>query len=166
MRFSCLVFALAALQGGAVVGAFAQTATTTTTTQTTTKTAPKPLTVLVDSKPVEFKTAQPQVVTGTTMVPLRGIFEAIGAYVEYDEVNHRISAHRNNESVDLLLGSRIAKKNGAEIMMEVKPQVIAGTTMVPLRFIAEALGAKVEFDKANNQILVTTEHDALGSTGG
>jgi len=114
------------------------------------------LTVLVDGKPVEFKDAAPQVLMGRTMVPMRGIFEAIGAYVEYDDANHTIKAQKNNESVDLRLGSRIAKKNGAEILMEVKPQLLGGTTMVPLRFIAEALDAKVEFDKANNRINVTT----------
>jgi len=114
------------------------------------------LIVMVDGKPIQFKDAPPQVLQGRTMVPMRGIFEAIGAYVEYDDANHTIKAQRNNESVDLMLGSRIAKKNGAEIMMEVKPQVLNGTTMVPLRFIAEALNAKVDFDKANNRINVTT----------
>ena len=127
----------------------------TTTTTTTTTNQSKGLSVYVGDKQVAFNSAPPQVLTGITMVPLRGIFEAIGAYVEYDEVNHRIHARRNNESVNLLLGSRIANKNGAEIMMEVKPQVIAGTTMVPLRFIAESLGAKVDWDKANNRINIT-----------
>ncbi|AIE86765.1 copper amine oxidase domain-containing protein [Fimbriimonas ginsengisoli Gsoil 348] len=118
--------------------------------------ASQDLTVFVNGKAVEFKTARPQVLTGRTLVPLRGIFESIGAYVEYDEANHTIKATKNNEDVELRLGARIARKNGAEIMLDIKPQVYAGTTMVPLRFIAEALGAKVEFDKANNRINITT----------
>lgn len=112
--------------------------------------------VIVDGKPVEFKGTGPQVVTGRTMVPLRGIFEAIGAYVEYDEPNRIIKAQRNNEVVELRLGEKIAKKNGAEIMLDATPQVLGGSTMVPLRFVSEALGAKVVFDKANNRIAITT----------
>jgi hypothetical protein len=114
------------------------------------------LVVLVDGKPVEFKTARPQVIGGRTVVPLRGVFEAIGAYVEYDPANRIIKAKRNNEVVELKLDDRVAKKNGAEIIMDAKAQIYAGTTMVPLRFISEALGAKVEYDKANNRINITT----------
>lgn len=113
--------------------------------------------VLVDNKPVEFRNEQPQTVQGRVMVPLRGVFEAIGAMVQYDPANRTIEASRNNESVGLRLGSKIAKKNGAEIMLDVPPRVIAGTTMVPLRFVAEAMGAKVGFDKANNRVEIMTQ---------
>lgn len=115
--------------------------------------APK---VLVDGKEVEFKAAQPQTVSGRTMVPLRGVFEAIGAYVEYDSANHIIKARKNNEEVELRLGDRVAKKNGAEILLDAMPKVISGTTMVPLRFVSESLGAKVDFDKANSRINIST----------
>lgn len=114
------------------------------------------LVVTVDGKPVEFRTGQPVTYQGRVMVPLRGVFEAIGAYVEYDPANHTITAKRNGEDVYLKLGSKIARKNGAEILMDVRPQVLRKTTMVPLRFLAEALGAKVGFDKANNVVAITT----------
>lgn len=117
---------------------------------------PVDLAVLVDGKPVKFMTGQPRTMKGRVMVPLRGVFEAIGAYVEYDEENRIINAKKNNESVELKLSEKVARKNGAEIMLDSPPDVVGGTTMVPLRFIAEALGAKVEFDKANNQVLITT----------
>ena len=113
-------------------------------------------TVIVDGKPVKFATGQPRTMKGRVMVPLRGVFEAIGAYVEYDEENRVITAKKNSETVELKLGERIARKNGAEIMLDSAPDVVNGTTLVPLRFIAEAMGAKVEFDKANSQVLITT----------
>lgn len=91
------------------------------------------------------------------MVPLRGVFEAIGALVEYDEANRFIKIRRGNEDVELKLGERIARKNGAEILMDVKPVVLKGTTLVPLRFAAESLGAKVAFDRAANRIDITTQ---------
>lgn len=116
----------------------------------------QPPTVIVDGKTIVFKNAPAQVVLGRTMVPLRGVFEAIGAYVDYDEENRVITAKRDNEMLELRLGDKIAKKNGAEIMLDAPPKVIDGTTMVPLRFISESLGAKVEYDKANNRILIST----------
>ena len=93
---------------------------------------------------------------GRVLVPMRGIFEAIGAYVEYDAANHIITAKRQNEDVELKLGSQIARKNGAEIMLEVRPQVLKATTMIPLRFVAEALGATVAYDEANKVVRITT----------
>lgn len=114
------------------------------------------LVVTVDGKPVEFRDAQPQTYRGRVMVPLRGVFEAIGAYVEYDPANHTIVAKKDAEDVALRLGRRIARKNGAEILMDVRPQVLSNTTMVPLRFLAEALGSKVAFDQANNVVNITT----------
>jgi len=124
------------------------------------------LVVTVDGKAVEFKGSQPQTVKGRVMVPLRGVFESIGAYVEYDSANRIITARKNSEVVELRLGERIAKKNGAEIELDVEPATLGGRTMVPLRFIAEAMGSKVGFDKANNRVSITTEPAAPEVTNG
>jgi hypothetical protein len=118
-----------------------------------------PVTVMVDNQPVTFNDEQPHMMVGRIMVPLRGVFEKIGAYVEYDAANHLVHAHKLNESVDIRIGDRIARKNGAEIMMEVPAQVINGSTMVPLRFLAESMGAKVRYDQATNTVNVFTTGD-------
>jgi len=91
------------------------------------------------------------------MVPLRGVFEKIGCYVEYDAANHIITAHYQNESVEIRMGNRIANKNGAEITMEVAATIINGHALVPLRFLAESIGAKVEWDEANYTVSIKTE---------
>ena len=114
------------------------------------------ISVEVDGKALTFADNAPMVYRGRVLVPMRGIFEAIGAYVEYDAANHIITAKRQNEDVELKLGSQIARKNGAEIMLEVRPQVLKATTMIPLRFVAEALGATVAYDEANKVVRITT----------
>src|SRR3954467_13580241 len=108
------------------------------------------LVVNVDGKPVKFEGTQPRTISGRVMVPLRGVFEAIGAYVEYNSVMHRIIARKQNEDLELHIGDKIAKKNGAEIKIDVAPITVGGRAMVPLRFLAESLGASVDYDKANN----------------
>jgi hypothetical protein len=116
----------------------------------------EPLVVKVDGKVVEFQGTRPKTVSGRVMVPLRGVFEAIGAYVEYNPVLHRIVARKQNEDIELRIGDKIAKKNGSEITIDAPPIAVRGRAMVPLRFLAESLGANVEYDKANNIVNITT----------
>lgn len=116
-----------------------------------------PLIVKVDGKVVKFPNEQPHAVAGRTLVPLRGVFEAIGAYVEWDPQQRKVTCRKQNEEVELRIGVKLAKKDGAEIIIDVPPRIMHGTTMVPLRFIAESLGAKVDFDAGNNIVEITTE---------
>lgn len=125
-------------------------------------TGPGVTTVRVNGKPVRFSGTQPKTLTGRVMVPVRGVFEAIGAYVEYDSVFHRVKARRANEDIELALGDKIATRNGAEIELDVPPQTIRGRMMVPLRFIAESLGSSVEYVKATNTVEITTNGDLPG----
>jgi hypothetical protein len=116
-----------------------------------------PISVVLDGEPVTFERAQPQVVTGRIMVPLRGVFEKMGCLVEYDPANHIITAHYRNETVVIRMGNRIANKNGAEILMEVPATIIADNALVPLRFLAEAIGAKVEWDETAKTVSISTD---------
>lgn len=119
--------------------------------------ANSPIIVKVDGKQVKFPNGQPMAMSGRTMVPLRGVFEAIGAYVEWNPEQRSVTARKQDEEVILRIGEKIAKKNNAEIQIDAPPRIVSGTTMVPLRFIAEALGAKVNFDKGNNIVDISTE---------
>ncbi len=116
------------------------------------------LVVVVDGKPVKFpENAQPMVYKGRVMVPMRGIFEALGATLTYDPTTRKVEAQRNNEGVELTFGSKIAKKNGAEILLDTPPSIIHNVTYVPMRFIAESLGAKLAYDKANMRLEIVTD---------
>src|SRR5690242_3214653 len=81
--------------------------------------ADTPLIVKVDGKIINFPYEKPHAVAGHTMVPMRGIFEAIGAYVEWDQEHHKVTCRKENEEVELIIGSRIARKNGAEIEIDI-----------------------------------------------
>jgi len=121
------------------------------------------LVVVVDGKPVKFpENAQPMVYKGRVMVPMRGIFEALGATLTYDPTTRKVEAQRNNEAVELTFGSKIAKKNGAEILLDTPPSIIKNVTYVPMRFIAESLGAKLSYDKANMRLTIVTDPAPVG----
>lgn len=117
----------------------------------------KAIQVIVDGDIVNFANEKPQSFGGRTLVPMRPIFEALGAEVDYDLVHKRIFARKDNLEIELTIGDLIAKKNGAEITMDVAPLLRKGSTLVPLRFVAESLEADVTYDKVKNLITISTE---------
>lgn len=60
--------------------------------------------------------------------------------------------------VKLIVGSKEATVNGKSVLLDVPPQIIKGRTLVPLRFIAEALGAKVDFEPKTQAITLTLKN--------
>ncbi len=99
----------------------------------------------------------PQERSGRVFVPLRGVFEQLGASVVYD--NGTINAQKGHErSVSLHVGSTAATVDGQPQTLDVAPFIIGASTYVPLRFVSQALGASVNYD-ANNRVV------ALGESG-
>ncbi len=92
-----------------------------------------------------------------TLVPLRGIFEALGASVIWDSNSQTITAIKDDTLIKMKIGNSTALKNGSEIFLDVPAELINDRTMVPVRFISEALGAKVDWDGVTNTVLITTE---------
>jgi hypothetical protein len=124
--------------------------------------AQTPITVTVDGKPVNFGGAAPAQVGGRTLVPLRAIFEALGAQVEFN--SGVIRAKRGDTNLQLILGSPQASVNGVARALEVPPQSVFGRTLVPLRFVGEAFGAGVAFNADTSTISITSPSGG-GSAG-
>lgn len=112
------------------------------------------LTVTVDGKPVDFGGAAPTQIGGRTLVPLRAIFEALGAQVEFNQ--GAIRARRGETNLTLTIGSTAASVNGVAKTLEVPAQSVFGRTLVPLRFVGEALGAGVNFNPSTGSIAITS----------
>lgn len=95
-------------------------------------------TIQVDGRPLAGKAVS---VSGRTLVPLRSIFEALGARVNY--AGGRIEGQKGDRLVQLTLGSAAASVNGVPVTLDVPARLVGTATYVPLRFVAEALGARV-----------------------
>jgi hypothetical protein len=89
---------------------------------------------------------------GRVFVPLRGIFERLGATVVF--ANNDINAQGNGRSVHLHIGSTAATVNGQTVYMDVAPFLVGARTLVPLRFVAQALGANVNWSPSNNTVYI------------
>lgn len=82
---------------------------------------------------------------GSVMVPFRAIFEALGLKVEWDSKTQTIKGSKPGTLIKLKLGSTTAEINGNQKKLTVAPSNIKGSTYVPLRFIGEAVDAKVNW---------------------
>ncbi len=116
--------------------------------------------VYVDGRLVDFD-VPPTVIQSRVLVPLRGVFEQLGATVDYDARTQHILAVRGSQTVELTIGSRQARVNDQGNLLDVPAFTISGRTMVPLRFISESLGAAVQWIEASRTILIASPGAAV-----
>lgn len=107
--------------------------------------------IFVNGQPLRTRVA-PLVQDGRTLVPLRAIFERLGASVDFDPMDQRIVARRGGTVVRLRLDSTEASVNQSNITLDVPATSYYGSTLVPLRFVSEALGAQVDYDYDRNEV--------------
>lgn len=122
---------------------------------TTTAFAGSEIKVAIDGEYVKFD-VKPQAVNGRTMVPLRAIFEALGADVDWDNDSQTVIAIKDDIKVTATIGNTKMYVNDSGKTMDVAPMAIDGRTLVPVRFIAEAYNCDVEWDGDNNIVDITT----------
>jgi hypothetical protein len=109
--------------------------------------------VELNGNPLNFD-VPPVMELGRVLVPLRVIFEALGAEVSWDQATQTISATKSGVTIRLQPGQKQASQNGAQITMDVPAKIINGRTMVPVRFVSEALGADVSWDNNTRTVSI------------
>ena len=110
--------------------------------------------VMVNGKKVLFDVL-PTSQNGRTLVPLRAIFEALGAEIEWDGETQTIKATKGDLSISLQIGSNNMTVNGENKELEVPAQSIDGRTLVPVRAISEAFGCDVQWDGDSSAVEIT-----------
>lgn len=111
--------------------------------------------VFVNGEQVVFD-QQPIVIGSRVLVPVRGIFEKMGATVVWIPDTRTVRAQRGTTSVELRIGSTAALVNGATVALDVPAQIVGGRTLVPLRFISESLGAQVDYNAGTRTVAIAT----------
>lgn len=91
-----------------------------------------------------------------TQVPLRLVAEALGARVEWDADTGEITV-AGNKAVRLALGRNTCLVDGVEYVMDTAPVAHNGCTFVPLRFVAQVLGAEVDWEPGGRAVVVRLE---------
>jgi hypothetical protein len=112
--------------------------------------------VFVDGQQVAFD-QPPAVMGGRVLVPLRGVFERMGAVVHWYPANNTVVATRAAATqIQLVVGSRQAVIDGNAVALDVPPIIVGGRTLVPLRFVSEAMGARVDWDDASRTVYIVS----------
>ncbi|SEO80415.1 trypsin-like peptidase domain-containing protein [Paenibacillus sp. OV219] len=99
--------------------------------------------VYIDGTELKFAYA-PIIENNVTLVPMRTIFEAMGADVVFDPMTKSITASKFPNQVQLILGQDVAFKDTIPIKLSARPKSIAGVTYVPLRFIGQSFNYTIE----------------------
>lgn len=128
----------------------------------------RPVYVTLDGEPVDCASygQEATIVEGRTLVPLRAIFEALGADVVWDKETRTVLSARNGTLVELGIGSNILVKNRQNIEIDVPAKIMNGRTMVPARAVAESFGVAVEWDKTTRTVILTTVDDVIKKSNG
>lgn len=116
--------------------------------------------IRLNGQPLQTSVA-PITMNGRTLVPMRDIFEALGASVNYNALTRGISANSGASTVNLQIGNRAASVNGQTVYLEQAPIVTSGSTLVPLRFVSEAMGATVSYSAPMQLVSISKAGSAV-----
>ncbi|NLG53457.1 MAG: copper amine oxidase N-terminal domain-containing protein, partial [Clostridiales bacterium] len=108
--------------------------------------------VTVNGSPVVFD-VPPQLVNDRIMLPMRAVFEALGASVDYND--GVITAVSGGKTIIHTIGESTVYVNNEAIETDVPSFVTNGRTLVPLSFISEALGADVQWVEETQTVVIT-----------
>src|SRR5208282_641604 len=99
--------------------------------------------------------AIPIIKDGRTMLPIRAIIESIGGTVQWDASEQETTIQVENRTIQLWIGKTTAAVNDESVPIDVAPQAFNGRILLPLRFVAENLGAAVQWDAASQTVTLT-----------
>lgn len=112
--------------------------------------------VSVDGEKLDFEDMTPTLVNGRTLVPLRAIFEALGATVDWNDKTQTVTAKRKKTTVKITVGDNKLYVNGSAIELDVPAQIINDRTLVPARAVSEAFGCKVDWNEITRTVSISS----------
>jgi len=113
------------------------------------------VTVVLDGQILEFDVPG-RIIDGRTMVPLRKIFEAMGADVAYNADTNNAAAVKGSTMVSLTIGDPRIIINGVEKALDVPGLISDGWTLAPLRAVGEAFGGTVSWNGATRTATIVS----------
>ncbi|GIO32932.1 MULTISPECIES: C40 family peptidase [Paenibacillus] len=119
----------------------------------------KPVSIFLDGRQLQPE-VEPYNVNGTLLVPMRGLFEAEGAKLTWDNATKTVTAQKGNMTLVYRIGEHAASLNGKTLSVAVPGQIADGYTLIPLRFVSEAFGSTVKWDQNARTVRIASAIDA------
>lgn len=102
---------------------------------------------------------QPEIVDDRVLVPMRAIFETLGAKVKWDGDSQTITSKKKSKTISMTIGSTDMTKDDETYTFDVSPVIEDGRTLVPLRAISELLGLNVEWNADTKTVTIESSED-------
>lgn len=125
------------------------------------------VTVTINGYVVVFD-VPPQIINGRTMVPMRIIFESLGAHVEWIGEKNLVVATYKTSIITMPIGENsfsvtdVLTNETRTVQLDVAPMIIDGRTLVPARAVSEAIGKNVDWDNEARTVIITDEAEQNG----
>lgn len=117
------------------------------------------ISVTLNNEYVDCSQQAPIKIDNRVLVPLRAIFEALGADVDWINETQTVIAQTDDVTFKMIIGDVNYTVNGVNKISDVAPRVLNGSTMVPVRVVSESLGCEVDWDNDNQIVLITSAQE-------
>ena len=126
------------------------------------------ITVWLDGEMLDFD-VPPVIEEGRTLVPMRVIFEALGAKVDWQQDTYTAVAVKGDTKIEITVDNTVMYKNESEIVLDVPARLIDDRTLVPVRAVSESFNAKVDWQADSKKVIITALNeekntDNIGNT--
>ena len=113
--------------------------------------------VTVNGQPINFPGGQePVIIDGRTLVPVRGVFEAMGFDVDWNRTTRQAILTRAGDEIVITIDSTTFTTNGTSYTLDVPAQIIGGRTLVPIRYVLESVGYDLNWQSATRTVVITS----------
>jgi len=115
--------------------------------------------VSIDGEVLEMRDVQPVIINNRVMIPIRGVFERMNAKVQWNIISQTVIANQGTHNIRLPINSYLATIDGRSVRLDSPAVIFDGRTLVPLRFISEAIGAGVKWDARAREVKIMSKPD-------
>lgn len=118
--------------------------------------ADKPISLYIDNKKIDCD-VPPEIINGRTLVPARVIFEHFDADVYWNDSLKQATIATDSKTIILTINSNTAMVNSKRYVLDTAPVIKDGRTLIPVRFVSEAMGHEVNWDDKTRSVKIKTK---------
>jgi len=112
------------------------------------------ITVTVNGQAVVFADQGPVIVNGRTLVPVAGVFQALGFNTQWNPNTRQVTITRDSDTIILSIGSRTFTTNSVSHTLDVPAQIIGDRTMLPIAIVLRSVGYDVEWNDVTRTVAI------------
>ena len=113
----------------------------------------EPIKINLDGSYINFD-QPPMIQNGRTLVPVRAIFENLEMNVSWNPYTYEVKGYNNSNNITMIIDEKKAYINGMEYILDSPPKILNGRTLVPVRFIGEAIGKNVSWSSKDRTVII------------